>query len=57
VEEHIKEILPLLNEKQRRLFLASCANTLGEGGIKKVSEISGSSRTTIIKGKKELLSV
>jgi len=54
MEEHIKSILPLLNEKQKRLFLASCANTLGHGGVKKVCEISGSSKTTIIKGKKEL---
>ena len=54
MEEHIKTILPLLNEKQKRLFLASCANTLGHGGIKKVCEISGSSKTTVIKGKKEL---
>lgn len=54
MEEHIKTILPLLNEKQKRLFLASCANTLGHGGVKKVCEISGSSKTTVIKGKKEL---
>jgi len=56
MEEHIKTMLPLLNEKQKRLFLASCANTLGRGGIKKVCEISGSSKTTVIKGKKELIS-
>ena len=53
MEEHIKAILALLNEKQKRVFLASCANTLGYGGIKKVCEISGSSKTTVIKGKKE----
>jgi len=35
--------------------LASCANTLGRGGIKTVCEISGSSKTTVIKGRKELL--
>jgi len=54
MEEHIKTVLPLLNEKQKRLFLASCANTLGHGGVKKVAKISGSSNATIIKGKKEL---
>ena len=54
IEEHIKTVLPLLNEKQKRLFLASCANTLGHCGVKKVAEISGSSNATIIKGKKEL---
>ena len=56
MEEHIKTVLPLLNEKQKRLFLASCANSLGHGGVKKVCEISGCSKTTVIKGKKELLS-
>ena len=54
IEEHIKTVLPLLNEKQKRHFLASCANALGRGGVKKVAEISGSSNSTIIKGKKEL---
>jgi len=54
MEDHIKTIMPLLNEKQKRLFLASCANTLGHGGVKKVCAISGSSKTTVIKGKKEL---
>jgi len=47
-------MLPLMDEKQARLFLASCANTLGHGGVKAVCEISGFSKTTIIKGKKEL---
>jgi hypothetical protein len=56
VEEMIKTMLPLMNEKQSRLFLASCANTLGYGGVKTVCEISGFSKTTVIKGKKELKS-
>jgi len=54
MEEHIKTLLPHLNEKQRRIFLASCAETLGWGGVSKVSEISGVSRETISRGKKEL---
>jgi transposase len=45
---------PLLNEKQRRLFLASEAKSYGRGGISKVSQISGVSRTTILAGIKEL---
>ena len=36
MEEHIKSVLPYLDERQKRLFLASCANTLGWGGVKKV---------------------
>ena len=54
MEEHIKSVLPYLNEKQKRLFLASCANTLGWGGVKKVCEISGCSKDIIIRGKQEL---
>ena len=54
MEEHIKSILPYLDEKQKRLFLASCANTLGCGGIKKVCQISGCSKDIVIRGKREL---
>ena len=54
MEEHIKTILPYLDEKQKRLFLGSFANTLGWGGVKKVCEISGYSKDTVIRGKAEL---
>ena len=54
MEEHIKTVLPHLNEKQKRLFLASCANALGWGGVKKVCEISGCSKDIVIRGKREL---
>jgi len=54
MEEHIRSILPYLDEKQKRIFLASCANTLGWGGMKKVCEISGCSKDTVIRGKREL---
>lgn len=54
MEEHIKIMMPLLDEKQKRLFLASLTLQLGYGGLKKVCEISGCSAHTVIKGKKEL---
>ena len=54
MENHIKEMLPLLNEKQRRLFLASCANVLERAGVRRVCEISGVTAHTVIKGKKSL---
>jgi hypothetical protein len=54
MEEHIKAILPLLNEKQKRIFLASCAETLGWGGVKRVREISGCGKESIKRGKREL---
>jgi transposase len=53
--EHIKRMLPMLDEKQRRIFLASEAITCGHGGVKLINEISGVSRTTIIAGKKEII--
>ena len=50
----INTMLPLLDERQSRLFLALEANALGRGGVKLIHEISGVSQTTIIRGKKEL---
>ena len=50
----INTMLPLLNERQARLFLALEAKALGHGGVKLIHEISGMSQTTIIRGKKEL---
>ena len=50
----INIMLPLLDEKQKRIFLALEANALGRGGLKLIHEISGVSQTTIIRGKKEI---
>jgi DNA-binding MurR/RpiR family transcriptional regulator len=50
----INTMLPLLDEKQKRIFLALEANAIGRGGVKHIHEISGVSQTTIIRGKKEL---
>ena len=47
-------MLPLLDEKQKRIFLALEANAHGRGGVKLIHEISGVSQTTIIRGKKEI---
>ena len=53
-ENKIKKMLPLLNEKQKRIYLASEAEAMGYGGISAVSRVSGVSRVTISQGKKEL---
>ena len=53
-ENRIKTMLPLLNERQRRLFLAAEAEAIGYGGISQVSQVSGVSRVTITLGVKEL---
>jgi len=54
MENRIKTMLPLLNERQKRLFLATEAEAIGYGGISQVSRISGVSRVTITQGIKEL---
>lgn len=56
MEERIKTMMPFLNEKQRRIFLASEALSYGYGGISKVSGISGVSIPTIRRGIKEIQS-
>jgi DNA-binding phage protein len=47
-------ILPHLNERQRRLMLATEARALGRGGITRVARASGVSRLTIRKAMGEL---
>jgi hypothetical protein len=50
----IVTMLPELNERQRRLYLASEAKSLGYGGVTRVSRISGISRVTINQGLNEI---
>ncbi len=52
--EKIKTMLPILNEKQKRLYLASEAIAIGHGGIAEVSRASGISRNVISAGIKEI---
>ena len=53
-KEKIKMMLPLLNEKQRRIYLASEAIAMGRGGITEVSRVSGISRSVITAGIKDI---
>jgi transposase len=55
MDEHIKTMLPLLNEREKRIFLASIASEIGRGGVKYVCEVSGVSPHTVIKGKQEII--
>jgi transposase len=50
----IETMLPILNERQRRVFLATEAIAIGYGGISRISKISGISRVTITQGIKEI---
>jgi transposase len=54
LKDKFSKMLPILNERQKRLYLAIEAEQLGHGGVKQVAEASQISRKTIIKGKKEL---
>ena len=54
LRNRIAMMLPILDERQRRVFLATEALSVGHGGVKIVSELSGVSRVTIIEGKKEI---
>ncbi|MDR1970761.1 MAG: ISAzo13 family transposase, partial [Treponema sp.] len=47
-------MIPLLDERQKRLYLANEAMSYGRGGISLVSRVSGMSRTTITKAVDEL---
>ena len=47
-------ILPLLNERQRRLVAAAAVAMLGRGGQARVAEATGLSRNTLIGGAREL---
>ena len=50
----INTMMPLLNEKQKRIYLASEAIAMGRGGVTEVSRISGISRSVITAGIKDI---
>lgn len=54
LKNKITKVLSILNERQKRLYLAMEAEDVGHGGVLVVSKASNVSRKTIIKGKKEL---
>ena len=54
LKDKITKILSILNEHQKRLYLAMEAADIGHGGVLLVSKASNVSRKTIIKGKREL---
>ena len=54
LKKRITGVMSLLNEKQRRQYLAYEAESLGRGGISKVSQLSGANRNTIAAGLREI---
>lgn len=56
VENILSVMMPVLNEKQQRILMASAAEALGHGGVTAVSELTGASRSTITNGLNEISS-
>ena len=56
LQEKYALLLPHLDERSTRLYLASESIGLGRGGISKTARLTGSSRVTITEGIKELRS-
>jgi transposase len=54
IKKKLERMLPILNEKQSRIYLATEAESLGWGGKSKISELSGVSRAAIARGEKEI---
>ena len=54
VKEILTVMMPLLNERQQRFLMGSCAKGMGYGGISVVNEITGAARTTIKAGIDEI---
>ena len=54
LKTRIDTVLPILNESQKRRYLAAEAISLGHGGITEISAISGMHRNTISAGIQEI---
>ncbi len=54
IDSSLRKILSTLNEAQTRWFLGREAMLRGRGGLKEVHELTGVSRTTILKGMHEV---
>jgi hypothetical protein len=54
MREFFETVVPLVDERQRRLMAGAMAKALGRGGVTWVAEASGMSRNTVISGIKEI---
>ena len=55
LEKRILTVMSMLDERQKRIYLAAEAESLGWGGMKRISEIAGVDQDTLTAGKKDLL--
>lgn len=54
LHRQINQLAVLLNEKDRRQFVGLLARQLGQGGVTTIAQVTGLSRTTIIRGQSEI---
>ncbi len=54
IDKVIGVMMPMLNERTRRLFIGACAKHLGRGAATHLNALTGMSRVTINKGIQEL---
>jgi transposase len=50
LKEKLDKVLPILDERQKRIYLAAEAKYIGRGGLTKISKLTGVSRVTINSG-------
>jgi len=55
IKTRIETVLPMLNERQRRVYLSAEALSIGWGGKSKIAQLSSVTRRTIAKGETESL--
>jgi len=55
IKKRIEAVLPILNERQRRIYLSAEAQSIGWGGKSKIAQLSSVTRRTIAKGETESL--
>jgi hypothetical protein len=54
LHRQINQLVVLLNEKDRRQVVGLLARQLGQGGVTTMAQVTGLSRTTIIRGQGEI---
>jgi hypothetical protein len=55
IKARIEAVLPILNERQTRIYLSAEAQSVGWGGKSKIAQLSSVTRRTIAKGETESL--
>jgi len=53
IKTRIEAVLPMLNERQRRIYLSAESQSIGWGGKSKIAQLSSVTRRTIAKGETE----